>query len=131
MDAYSPTPKIDRNKRPSTEKTRDDREPGPTHIAYAVYRSPHHPPEWVKLGPITKLENGHIMGRFTSTPTSAWGFEWVAVLIGEEPPPLSADPPPARTAQQSRPVPAGPAPESAPLPGEERRGFFSGGDDDR
>jgi hypothetical protein len=119
MDTCNPPPNIGRNKRPPTEKTRDDREPLPTHIAYALYRAPDYPPEWQKLGPITKLENGHIMGRFTSTPTSAWGFQWLAVPIGEEPPPLSAEPASARTAQQTRPMPAEPVPESEPLPGEE------------
>lgn len=117
MDVFSPSPNIGLNKRPSSEKTRDGREPQPTHIAYAVYRAPDCPPEWVKLGPITELENGHIMGRFISVPTSAWGFQWLAVPIGEEPPPLSAEPP-LRTAQQSGSGPAEPAPASEPLPGE-------------
>jgi hypothetical protein len=115
---YSSPPNIDRNKRSPSEKTRDDREPQPTHTAYAVYRAPDYPPEWNRLGPITQLENGHIMGRFTSTPTSAWGFQWLAVPIGEEPPPLSAEPPLKRAAQHSRPGSVEPAPASEPLPGE-------------
>ena len=130
MDAVSPPLNIDRNKRPRGE---DGREPGPTHMAYAVHRSPQRPPEWVTLGPITRLENGHIMGRFTSIPTSAWGHEWLAVPIGEEPPPLSAEPPAKKPARQSRHEPGKRAPEPEPLPGEddEPRGMFSGGDDDR
>jgi hypothetical protein len=118
MDVHSPPSNISRNKRPPSEKTGDDPEPQPTHTAFAVYRAPDYPPEWVKLGPITQLDNGHVIGRFTSTPTSAWGFQWLAVPIGEEPPPLSADPPLKKTAQPSRPGPAKPAPAPEPLPGE-------------
>jgi hypothetical protein len=100
--------------------------------AYAVNRSQNYPPEWVKLGPVTELKNGHITGRFISTPTSAWGWEWLAVPDGETPPPLAQDRPPKRPAQQSRPAPVKPVRESPPLPGEdedEARGFFSGDDE--
>jgi len=130
MDAPNLPPKIDRINYPPGE-TGDGGEPRPTHMAYAVYRSPHYPPDWVTLGPITTLDNGHIMGRFTSTPTSAWGHEWLAVPIGETPPPLSRELPPKRPKQQSRPATAEPMQESQPLPGEEDepQGFFSGGNE--
>jgi hypothetical protein len=110
----------------------DNLEPEKRYTVYAVTRSPDYPPEWVKLGSVTTLKNGHITGRFTSTPTSAWGWEWLAVPDGETPPPLSQERPPKRPPQQSRPVPAKPVRESQPLPGEDDpRGFFSGDDEDR
>jgi hypothetical protein len=110
----------------------DNLEPQKKYTAWAVHRTPGYPAEWVRLGSITKLKNGHITGRFTGTPTSAWGWEWLAVPEGETPPPLLQEPPPQRPAQQSRPVPAKPGRESQPLPGEEEDeplGFFSGGDE--
>src|SRR5580693_7707734 len=97
----------------------DNQQPPPTHTAYAVNRSPDYPPEWVKLGNVTQLENGHILGRFTSTPTSQWGWLWCAVPIGETPPPLSQERTPKRPAQPSRPAPEKPLRESQPLPGED------------
>ena len=108
----------------------DNPEQPPTHIAYAVSRTQNYPPEWVKLGPLTVLENGHILGRFPSTPTSAWGWEWLAVPVGETPPPLSQDRPPKRPSQQTRPAPEKPVRNSPPLPGEdEPQGFFSDSDE--
>lgn len=100
-----------------SDPIKDDPKLPPTHNAYAVNRSPGYPPEWVRLGSVTKLENG-VRGRFTSAPTSAWGWKWLAVPVGEEPPPI-AEPPPARRAQQSRPEPEKPIQTFEPLPGEE------------
>jgi hypothetical protein len=108
-------------------------QPQPTHTAYAVNRSPDYPPEWIKLGPVTQLENGHILGRFTSTPTSQWGWQWCAVPIGETPPPLSRERTPKRP-PQSRPAPEKPVRETQPLPGEdedEAQSVFAGADDNR
>ena len=101
-----------------------------THIAYAINRSPDHPPEWIKIGTVTMLGHGHIIGRFTSVPISAWGFEWLAAPIGEEPPRLTAQEP-KKSSQQSRPEPEKPAEKFQPLPGEEDepQGSFNGGDD--
>jgi hypothetical protein len=131
MDATSPPPRIDRNSG-SPSGTQNGQEPSPTHTAYAFSRSPDEPPERVLLGPITLLDNGHIMGRFPSVPTGHWGWRWYAVPIGEMPPPLPQERSPKGPAQQSRPAPERPA-EPQPLPGEEDepQGFFGGGGEPR
>jgi hypothetical protein len=100
----------------------DNPQPEPTHTAYALYRSPDHPPEIIRLGPVIQSEDGHIRGRFTSTPTSSWGWEWHAVPIGEPPPSLPAQRSPNRPSHQSRPAPAKPVRESQRLPGEDELG---------
>jgi hypothetical protein len=100
----------------------DNQQPPPTHTAYAFSRSPDDPPERVMLGPITLLENGHIMGRFPSVPTGHWGWRWYAVPIGETPPPLPQERSPKRPAPQSRPAPEKPVQNSQPLPGEDEVG---------
>jgi hypothetical protein len=110
----------------------EDQRPPPTHTAFAVHRSQDYPPEWVRLGTLTHLKNGHITGRFTGTPTAAWGWEWLAVPVGENPPPLSQERPPKRPAQPSRPAAVTAPRPSQPLPGEdedEAQSLFSGGDE--
>ena len=107
----------------------NNEEPQPTHIAYGICSSPDHPPEIVRLGRITNLKDGDIVGRFTSIPASGWNWEFHAVPIGSDPPAIPDEhPPKKKPAQQSRPLPQGTGQPYEPLPGEEGepQGLFGG-----
>lgn len=111
----------------------DELQPPPTHNAFTISRPQNHPPEWVRLGPVTMMKNGHGTGYFTATATSHWGWEFLIIPIGEEPPPITAEPLPKRPHRPSPPASATPSRQSQPLPGEEDddepQGLFGGGDE--
>jgi hypothetical protein len=110
----------------------DDPEPPHTHNFFGVCRSPNYAPEWVKCGRLTELPDNRHTFRFLATPTGSAGWEFLAVPVGEDPPPLTEQPKPKRPGQSSASAPANTATKSRPLPGEdehEPQAFFGDGDD--